>query len=101
MSLDSTLRSRINEIDQTNNVEARLESLEDGQSYLVQRTQDIKLLKDEILRELSGEVCNVDRYLRSSLCYRGLLLIFLFYIIFSSNKENLCFFEANLSRIGI
>ena len=58
MSLDSTLRSRINEIDQTNNVEARLESLEDGQSYLVQRTQDIKLLKDEILRELSGEVRN-------------------------------------------
>lgn len=62
MSLDSTLRSRINEIDQTNNIEARLESLEDGQSYLVQRTQDIKLLKDEILRELSGEVRNIYRH---------------------------------------
>ena len=75
MSLDSTLRSRINEIDQTNNVEARLESLEDGQSYLVQRTQDIKLLKDEILRELSGEVRKyTGTYVR--LCVTGVFTIF-------------------------
>ena len=56
MSLDSTLRARINDIDRMDDVHSRLESLEDGQSYLVQRTQDIKLLKDEIMRELQGQV---------------------------------------------
>ena len=56
MSLDSTLRARINDIDRMDSVHSRLESLENGQSYLVQRTQDIKLLKDEIMRELKGQV---------------------------------------------
>ena len=61
MSLDSSLGDRIKTLETTQKpvrgdaIDSRLTNLEDGQAFLVQRIQDIKSLKDEIISEVVEE----------------------------------------------
>ena len=61
MSLDSSLGDRIKTLETTQKpvrgdaIDSRLTNLEDGQAFLVQRIQDIKSLKDEIISEVVQE----------------------------------------------
>ena len=66
MSLDSTLRERIKTLETnrqttvTDDVRSRLLHLEDNQTYLVQRIQDIKSVKNDIIRQLKEDGINVQ-----------------------------------------
>ena len=66
MSLDSTLRERIKTLETnrqttvTDDVRSRLLHLEDNQTYLVQRIQDIKSVKNDIIRQLKEDGINAQ-----------------------------------------